>query len=133
MNACLDNFNSQNKVEDNSMSEYERQLAKLLECAKIEFQNAKSARFSLEELRSDLAYQFRTPDELDWDYLLDTVIRAKLLVQNDKLYTRDKFAESELIKLSREMIQSTVHNGIVDYVAFEQTREKLEKYLESLR
>jgi hypothetical protein len=76
MNACLDSFNNQNKAQDNSMSEYERQLAKLLECAKIEFQNAKSARFSLEELRSDLAYQFRTPDELDWDYLLDTVIRA---------------------------------------------------------
>ena len=31
----------------------------------------------LDALRSDLQFQLQTPDELDWDYFLETAVKAK--------------------------------------------------------
>lgn len=38
---------------------------------------------SLDNLRSDLKYQLGMPHELDWDYFLETAIRAKIAADKE--------------------------------------------------
>lgn len=34
--------------------------------------------FDLDQIRADLKHQLSIPDEIDWDYFLETTIRAKI-------------------------------------------------------
>jgi len=38
----------------------------------------------LDLLRSDLKFQLDTPDELDWDYFLETAHRAKMAADKER-------------------------------------------------
>jgi hypothetical protein len=33
--------------------------------------------FSVDDIRKDLIFQLETPEDLDWDYFLETAMRAK--------------------------------------------------------
>ncbi len=37
---------------------------------------------TLDKLRTDLAFQLKTPEDLDWDYFLETALKAKLTADN---------------------------------------------------
>lgn len=39
----------------------------------------------LEKLRTDLAFQLKTADELDWDYFLETALKAKFSADSDNI------------------------------------------------
>lgn len=34
---------------------------------------------SLDTLRADLAFQLQSPEDLDWDYFLETAVKAKVV------------------------------------------------------
>ncbi|MCY9864976.1 hypothetical protein OTK49_20890 [Vibrio coralliirubri] len=47
--------------------------------------------FEIDSIRSDLMFQLKTPEDLDWDYFLETSIRAKIKADATGVnMTRDK-------------------------------------------
>lgn len=47
--------------------------------------------FDLDQIRADLKHQLSIPDEIDWDYFLETTIRAKIKADaTNKNMTLDK-------------------------------------------
>lgn len=40
---------------------------------------------TLDKLRSDLVFQLKTPEDLDWDYFLETALKAKLTADNTNI------------------------------------------------